>query len=270
MPTTKQILLDAIRANPGATRKELLALTDLPGSKADPARMRMWLAGEIEPNSDEGWKAAFDRDFEQVGWQFVEDSAQQTAVAERAAERKPRNAAKSAEEKAREIVAGLEDGVVNRLVQEMMKDGAGSAKAQRRADQTLRKKQTQRRQEAKQAERDKTADEEFKRVLKQLWDARGAVAAIDTHLIEERARVAAGEPRRIPNWDWVVALSDVRTIIKSLGSMWQNVRDLEGQNEPCPACGASTHGADRHLQPFVIDVEAVEEGEEIIDAEIVS
>lgn len=232
--------------------------------------MRMWLAGAIEPNSEEGWARALARDFETVGWQVVEDPKRQAAVAERAGARTRRNAARSAEERAQEIVEGLEDQVVHRLVQQMMKGGAGSEKAQRRAEQTLRKQHTKRRQEAKQAEREKSVDAEFKGVLKQLWDARGAVAAIDAHLIEERARVAAGQSRRISNWDWVVALRDVRTIIQSLGSMWQNVRDLEGRAEPCPACGATSDDGHRHLQPFVIDVEAVEEDDDIIDADIVS
>jgi ribosomal protein L12E/L44/L45/RPP1/RPP2 len=229
--------------------------------------MRLWLAGEIEPDSEKGWQAALARDFRNVGWWIVEDPVAQEEVASRASARTPRNATKSAEEKAKEIVDALSDRVVNEMVQEMLKEGAASTKAQKRAKQALRKKASERRQKARQAERDRTADAEFKRVLKQLWDARGAVAAVDQHLIEERARVAAGEPRRIVDWSWIVALRDVREIITSLGGIWQNVRDLADTHEPCPACGASTQPEERHLQPFVIDAEAVEVAEDSIDSD---
>jgi hypothetical protein len=258
MEKTRDRLLDAIKASPGATREQLMETTGIPGSKIDPARMRLWLAGEIQPDSEAGWEAALSRDFRSVGWEAVDDAATREAVAARASARTPRKADRSAEERAREIVESLGDRVVNELVQEMLKDGVASPAAQKRTKQALRKKASERRQEARQAARDKNADVEFKRVLKQLWDARGAVAAVDQHLIEERARTAAGEPRRIVDWDWLVALRDVREIIVSLGGIWQNVRDLAADNEPCPACGAPTQSEDRHLQPFVIDVEAVE------------
>ncbi len=273
MAATRDQLLKAIEDNPGATRKQLMKLTELPGSKADPARMRLWLAGDIEPDSEAGWEAALARDFRDVGWRAVEDSSAQQEVASRASTRTPRNATKSAEERAREIVNALGDRVVNEMVQEMLKNGAASPKAQKRAKEALRKKASERRQEAKQAERDRAADLEFKRVLKQLWDARGAVAAVDQHLIEERARVAAGEPRRIVDWNWLVALGDVREIIMSLGGIWQNVRDLADANEPCPACGAPTRPEERHLPPFVIDVDHEEivddPDEEVVDAEVI-
>src|SRR4051794_36724613 len=107
--TTKDTLLSAIESNPGGTREQLLALAGLPGSKADPARLRLWLSGLIEPESEAGWTAALDRNFESVGWQAVADPGRRAEVAARAATRRLRNAEKSAEQKAREIVEGLED-----------------------------------------------------------------------------------------------------------------------------------------------------------------
>ena len=123
-----------------------------------------------------------------------------------------------------------------------------------------------RKREADEAKRDGAANADFKRSLSRLWDARGAVGAIDRHLVEERARVAKGKPRRIADMDWAFALNDVRSIIASFGGMWQNLRDLGGRNEPCPACGAVPPEPARTLGAFVIDSHAVEltEGEDEI------
>jgi hypothetical protein len=95
-----------------------------------------------------------------------------------------------------------------------------------------------------------------------LWDARGAVGAIDQFLVEERARVARGAPRRISDLDWALALGDVRSIVRSFGPMWQNLRDIGGKSEPCPACGATPVEPTRALGAFVIEGEAVELTEE--------
>jgi hypothetical protein len=235
--------------------------------------MRLWLAGLIEPDSETGWDDALANKVKNVRWRCVYDPQQQKTVAERAAARKSRIAS-SAEERAQRIVDAMDDPTVRRVVDAMMKSGAGSARAQRGVGQTLRKQHQDRRQQARRAERDKTADADFKRMMAQLWDSRGAVAAIDTHLIEERARVANGEQRRISDHDWVVALRDVRTIIESFGSMWKNVRDIGDPHEPCPACGAPQVDEDRHLRAFAMEGSAVEvEGtpdEEIVEAEVVS
>ena len=54
--------------------------------------------------------------------------------------------------------------------------------------------------------------------------------------------------------------------------MWQNLRDIGGQNEPCPACGAVPAEPSRALGAFVIDAHAVEETEDdgaLVDAEVV-
>jgi len=268
--STRDKLLEVIGAKSGITREEIIATTGLPSGAVDPSRIRLWEAGLVEPASDAGWEEALANRVKGVGWRLVEDSTHCAEVAARAKTRRKRNA-KSAEERARRIVEDLDDLTVNRLVLAMTKDGVGSRRAGRRVEQTLRKQHMDRRQQARQAERDKTADADFRRMLKQLWEARGAVGAIDTHLIEERARVAAGHPRQIPNESWMVAVSDVRTIIKSFGNMWQNIRDLADGDEPCPACGASQISEDRHLRAFAVDVLAEEDGdEEIVDADIVS
>ena len=156
------------------------------------------------------------------------------------------------------IVEALKDPVVNKLVLEMTKEGAGSRRSQKRAKQALRAEEMKRKREADQAARDGAANANFKRNLGRLWDARGAVGAIDQHLVEERARVAEGAPRRISDLDWAMALTDVRSIIKSFGAMWQNLRDIGGQREPCPACGAPPAEPTRALGAFVIEAEAID------------
>ena len=100
----------------------------------------------------------------------------------------------------------------------------------------------------------------MKTKLTNLWDARSTVAAIDDYLIEERARVARGEPRRIDDLDWMIALRDVLMILASFGGIWNNIRDL-GEDMPCPVCGASPSPEHRHLPAFVIDADAVEDSE---------
>jgi hypothetical protein len=256
--------MQLIRENPEITEKQIGEITGWGTSKITPTRIRLWEAGEIEPSSDQGWKDALANRPKNVGWSVVQDQAARQDIGERAKTRPARNA-KSAEERAKRIVADLEDPTVNRLVLAMTKDGAGSRRAQRHVEQTLRKQHMERRQQARQAERDKGADADFKRMLKHLWDARGAVAAIDAHLIQERARVANAEQRVIPD--------DIRTIIKSLGSMWQNVRDLGDPNERCPVCGVAQVDDTRHLRAFAMDAEVVEisdSDEEIVEADVVS
>ncbi|MGO9322776.1 MAG: hypothetical protein ACLQBY_18510 [Solirubrobacteraceae bacterium] len=166
----------------------------------------------------------------------------------------------------------LDDPTVSRIVDKMIRAGAGSVRSERRFNQAVRKQHVDRRSQARQAARDKSADADFRRMLAQLWDARGAVAAIDTHLIEERARVANGDPRRIGDQQWIVALRDVRIILKSFGSIWKNVRDLGDPDESCPVCGAPQVGEERHLRAFSTDGSAVEidADEEIIDADVMS
>ena len=40
--------------------------------------------------------------------------------------------------------------------------------------------------------------------------------------------------------------------------MWQNLRDIGGRNEPCPACGALPTEPTRALGTFVIEAEAID------------
>lgn len=261
---TRDILIDAIREHPGITRAEMLATTGLPSGVIDPARLRLWKAGKIEPDSEAGWEDALNHRVKDVGWRCVDDPHRQALVRERTATRTERNAEPTAEEQAILIVEALKDPVVNKLVLEMTKEGTGSRRAQKRTAQALRAQETARKREAEEAARDKAANATFKRHLAQLWEARGAVGAIDQHLVEERARVAQGAPRRISDLDWLLALNDVRSIIKSFGPMWQNLRDIGGENEPCPACGAVPNQPSRALGAFqieggVIEVTAIEE-----------
>lgn len=274
--STRETLLAAIRDQPDITEDELRGdprVALVPANGVRPGRMRLWLAGLIEPDSDSGWDDALANKVKGVRWRCVDDPEQQNAVAERAATRKSRIAS-SPEERARRIVDAMDDPTVRRLVDTMMKSGAGSARSQRGVEQALRKQHQDRRHQARRAARDKVADADFKQMIAQLWDSRGAVAAIDAHLIEERARAANGEQRRISDHEWVVALTDVRTIIKSFGSMWKNVRDIRDPDEPCPACGAAQVEEERHLRAFAMDGSAVEmdetEDEEMVEAEIVS
>lgn len=262
MPTaskpTREILIEAIRQRPGITRAELLDTTGLPSGAIDPARLRLWKAGMIEPTSESGWKDALNHRIKNVGWKCVEGQEQQAAVRDRAAARTERNAEPTAEEQAIVIVEALKDPVVNRLVLEMTKEGSGSRRSQKRAKQALRAQEMARKREADKAARDGAANANFKRNLARLWDARGAVGAIDQYLVEERARVAEGSPRRISDLDWAMALNDARSIIKSFGAMWQNLRDIGGQSEPCPACGAVPAEPTRALGAFVIEAEAID------------
>lgn len=261
---TRDVLIDAIREAPGITRAEMLSKTGLPSGVVDPARLRLWKAGKIEPDSEAGWQDALDHRIKNVGWRCVDDPGRQGAVRERTATRTERNAEPTAEEQAILIVEALKDPVVDKLVLEMTNEGVGSHRSQKRAEQTLRAREMARKREAEDAAREKAANSNFKRHLARLWEARGAVGAIDQHLVEERARVAQGAPRRISDLDWLLALNDVRSIIKSFGPMWQNLRDIGGKNEPCPACGAVPVQPTRALGAFrveddVIDVVAIEE-----------
>ncbi len=265
---TREILLELIKECPGVTRRELLDASGLASGVVDPARIRLWKAGLIEPTDETGWADALNHRVKDVGWRQVEDPARQAEVRVRVAgERPERNAEPTAEEMAIKIVESLRDPVVSKLVEEMSKEEPGSLRAQRRTAKTLRAQEAKRKHEAEEAERDATADASFKRNLARLWEARGAVGAIDQFLLEERARVAQGDVRRISDLDWMMALTDARSIIKSFGVMWQNLRDIGGRNEPCPACGAVQVEPDRALGTFVIDVEAIEE-EIVADAEV--
>jgi len=259
-------LREAIAANPGITEKRLGEITGFSTSKLTPTRIRLWEAGEIEPTTETGWRRAMVSRLKEVGWKLVEPE-RRAEVAARAKTRQKRNA-KSAEERARRAAEDLTDPVVFRLFQELTQsDAAKTRAAQRRRERTVREQEVLRRREAKQAERDRSASADFKKKLTLLWDARSTVAAIDQHLLDERARVAAGEPRRISDMDWVIALRDVVMILQSFGGIWKNIRDL-GDDLPCPVCDAPQVDEERHLRPFVIDVEVEEE--EIVDAEVVS
>jgi hypothetical protein len=256
--TTREKIIAAIEANPGATRSELLEITGLPGSKFDPERLRLWLRGEIEPVTEQDWRLALKRSFVDVRWHRTEPDRREE-VAARAGARTERNAESSPEQKAKEIVEQLADPTVNRLVLQMTKDGPGSRRAQRRAEDALRRRHMEVRQEAAQAKREKSRRADFLSILRHLWDARGAVNAVHVHLIEERARVATGEEPRIPLADWLTAARDVRKILENMGVAWQNVRDLENPNAPCPACGAPQIGEHLHLGAFSladVDVDA--------------
>jgi len=158
---------------------------------------------------------------------------------------------------------------VFRLFQQLTKDKPAETRAgQRRREQTLRQQEIRRKQEATQAERENAANADFKKKLVRLWDARSTVAAIDQHLIEERARVAEDRPRKVSDIDWLIALRDVVMILQSLGSIWRNIRDL-GDDLPCPVCGASQTAHERHLKPFTVDIEA-EDQDDVVDAEVVT
>lgn len=262
--TTREILLATISEHPGITREDMLARTGLRSGVVDPARIRLWEAGLIEPDGEGGWNSALRNRIKRVGWRLVEPERQEE-VRDRAHSRQRRNAKPSAEQQARLIVDALQDSTVNRLVRQMTKDGTGARRAEREAAKALRARAISRKRDASEAEREKAADSEFKRMLAHLWDARLAVGAIDSHLIRERARVANGEAQRISSTEWSTALSDVRMIIKSFGEMWQNVRDLGEQDEPCPACGLRRIGESHQIGAFAVDGE--DEG--IVDAEVV-
>jgi hypothetical protein len=264
---TREVLRDAIAANPGITEKALGELTGYSTSKMTPSRIRLWEAGEIEPTTELGWKRALANRVKTVGWRAVEGRHEE--VAARAKTRRMRNA-KSAEQRARRAAADLADPVVFRLFQQLTKSNPAQTRAgQRRRERTLRQQEMLRKQEAKHAASENLANADFKRKLALLWDARSTIAAIDRHLIEERARVAADTPRKISDADWLVALRDVVLMLQSFGSIWRNVRDL-GDDLPCPVCGAPQNVAERHLKPFSIDADAEEEDEEIVDADVVT
>jgi hypothetical protein len=265
--STRDLLLDAVREQPGITRAGMLSFTGLPSGAIDPARLRLWQSGLIEPSDDQGWEDALNHRVKNVGWCSVDDPGRQAEVRERAATRTERNAEPSAEEQAIVIVEALKDPTVNRLVLELTKEGTGSRRAQKRAKQALRAEAAKRKREAEEAKRDKAANADFKRNLARLWEARGAVGAIDEYLIEERARVARGATRRIADLDWLLALNDVRSIITSFGAMWQNLRDIGGKNEPCPACGTIPAEPTRALGAFVIEGTAIEETEIVLDTQ---
>lgn len=274
MMSTKDVILSVIRDHPGITEDEIRVdsrIAAVPANGVRPGRMRLWLAGAIEPDSEAGWEAVLNNRVKHVRWRVVED-ARRAEVAARAATRTERNAPDTAEQQAIRIVEGMRDPVVKRLVDELMKEGAGSRRAQTRGAQTLRAMEIARKREAAEAAREQKANADFKRNLARLWEARGAVGAIDEHLIRERARVSRGIPRKISDLDWILALNDVRTIIKSFGGMWQNLRDLGGQNEPCPACGAVPASPTRALGAFIIEADAIETEplaeEEIASAEV--
>lgn len=259
---TREILIEAIREQPGITRAGMLKATGLPSGVIDPARLRLWKAGLIEPDAEAGWEHALNHRIKNVGWRCVDDAERRAAVQERVAGRAERNAEPTAEEQAVVIVEALKDPVVNKLVLEMTKESEGSRRAQKRAARALRAQEMARKREADEAAREKTANANFKRNLTRLWEARGAVGAIDQYLVEERARVAQGAPRLVSDLDWVLALNDVRSIIKSFGPMWQNLRDIGGENEPCPACGIMPTEPTRALGAFTIE-------DEVIDAVVI-
>lgn len=256
---------EAIASNPGISERQLGELTGFSTSRLTPSRIRLWEAGEIEPTTEAGWKQAMVSRLKDVGWQIVERERREE-VAARARKRQKRNA-KSVEERARRAAEDLADPVIFRLYQMLIQnDSADTRAGQRRRERTVRQHEAQRKKEARQAERDRAAGADFKKKLALLWDARSTVAAIDQHLIDERARVAEGRPREISDMDWLIALRDVVMILESFGSIWENIRDL-GEDLPCPVCGAPQIDEERHLRPFAIDVEV--EDEEIVDAEVV-
>jgi hypothetical protein len=252
-------LLELIGERPGITRREMLDASNRTSGAIDPARIRLWEGGLIEPSNEEGWVEALKHRIKYVGWRRVDDPIRQAEVRARAEERAERNAEPTAEDMAMRIVESLRDPVVSKLVEELSKEEPGSRRAQRRTAKTLRAQESKRKREADEAKRDNAADAAFKRNLTRLWEARGAVGAIDQFFVEERARVAKGKDRRVSDMDWYMALTDVRAIIESFGAMWQNLRDIGGRNEPCPACGAVQADPERALGAFVIDVEAIEE-----------
>ncbi len=263
--STRHVLRKAIEAHPGITEKELGDLTGFSTSKLTPSRIRLWEAGVVEPTTEAGWRQAMISRVKDVGWQIV-GPGRRDEVATRAKTRQKRNA-KSAEERARRVAEDLADPVVFRLVQQLTRDKPAQTQAgQRRRERTLRQKEMEAKADAKRAEREKRASADFKKKLALLWDARSTVAAIDQHLIEERARVAEDRARKISNVDWAIALRDVVMILQSLGSIWRNIRDL-GDDLPCPVCGAPQQHDERHLKPFAIEGEAEEI---VVDAEVVS
>ncbi len=270
--TTAAVLLEAIRATPGVTEKQLGEITGFSTSKVSPNRIRLWLAGEIEPTSESGWRNALVSRLKSVGWHVVEPE-RKAEVAARAKTRRTRNA-KSAEDRARRAYEALADPVVFQLYQQLTKQDPGNTRAgQRRRERVLREREIEAKRDAKRADQEKQASADIKRKIALLWDARTTVAAIDQHLIKERARVAMGDPQLISTADWLVVFRDVALILESMGSVWHNVRDL-GDDIPCPVCGSAEGHEERHLMPFAVDSDAEEvvSGEEeadIIDAEVV-
>jgi len=263
-PPTRDVILEAITDNPGISEEKLTKLTGFSTSKLTPSRIRLWEGGLIEPTTEAGWKKALVSRVKNVGWQVVPTERRDT-VAARAKTRQKRNA-RSVEARAARIVDDLRDLTVHRLVMKILDQQGVSGRHQRRNEEALRKQGALRKREAKIAERNKAANADMKKKLANLWDARSTVAAIDEHLIEERARVARGEPRRIDDADWLLALRDVLMILRSFGSIWNNVRDL-GDNMPCPVCGNPDRDHQPGLRAFAIDADAVEE-DEIVEAEV--
>ncbi|HEU4658487.1 MAG TPA: hypothetical protein VFR97_13220 [Capillimicrobium sp.] len=271
--TTRAILLEAIEANPGVTEKQLGEITGFSTSKVTPNRIRLWEAGEIEPTTETGWRKAMVSRLKGVGWHVVEPE-RRDEVRQRAQTRRKRNA-KSAEERARRAVEDLADPVVFRLYQQMMRDDPAKTQAgQRRRERVLRDREIEAEREAKRAKEDGQANADIKKKIALLWKARATVAAIDRHLLRERARVAEGGMQVISTADWMVVLRDVALILESMGSIWWNVRDL-GDDLVCPVCGSAQKDHERHLMPFAVDAEAEEidaSGEDnaiVPDAEVV-
>jgi hypothetical protein len=263
--STRDVLQAEIAAHPGITERRLGELTGFSTSKLTPSRIRLWEAGEIEPTSDIGWKHALANRVKDVGWQVVESERRQ-AVGARARTRAKRNA-KSIEARAARIVEDLRNKTVHRLVMKMLDGQDLSVRHARRSEQALRKQEALRKREAKRSAEANAADADMQRKLALLWRARSTVAAIDNHLIEERARVARGEPRRVADASWLIAFRDVLMILKSFGGIWDNLRGL-GDDMPCPVCGAQPTREELQLRGFAVDADA-EEDDHVVDGEVV-
>jgi hypothetical protein len=265
-PRTRDVLLQVIRDNPGLTEKELGDLTGFSTSKLTPTRIRLWEAGEIEPTTEAGWKRALVSRVKAVRWQ-VASPERQDSVGARAQTREKRNA-KSVEARATRIVDDFRDPTVYRLVMKLLDQEGLSSRQTRRGADALRKQESVRKRAARQAERDKSANADMQRKLALLWDARSTIAAVDDHLMEERARVVRDEPRRISDGDWLVALRDVLMILQSFGSIWDNIKDL-GDDMSCPVCGVARTAEHKHLRAFAIDADAEDE-DDLVDAEVLA
>ena len=249
---TRDIILRLIAERPGLTDRELGDVTGFITGKVTPARIRLWEAGEIEPTTEAGWRAALKNNVKDVGWQIAEPDCRD-AVAERARTRPKRNA-RTPEARARQMIAWLRNATTYKVTMRMLDDEGLSRRHQNQAEAALRRQEQARRREAKQAEADSRADADMQRKVTQLWDARGLIASVANYLIEERARAARGEQLRVRADRWFTAVPDTYAILKSLGTAWQVLREI-GADEaqlPCPVCGAPAPiGEDRHLTTFM-------------------
>jgi hypothetical protein len=262
--SNREIVLELLSDGVVRTDAEIAEETGVPYNKASGARATLWEQGLVERiEKDEAnprlrWRICPPERREQARVGFRDNSERRTLG---------RLRQRSTGERANIVVELLSNDEVNDAVLAQIERGREWRRARARANEVRAERAAARRvrrSELRRAAVEGDPKLHFMTQLSYLRDTIDGLFAIRRCIVDEQARIAAGDPQHIQASDWLSLGRNVREVLELGQVLFADVADLVGEPmSSCPLCGERLPSAAVHIGEGYVDAEVVEDEEPV-------